>query len=729
MKKMTHLILWITIFAFSTVSAGEIVHPELAQKLNQSKEDELVRILITMQEQADYNQLMIATAGLTKGETRKVVIGELKDLADRTQNRVLAHLQAQIQSGKVKDLHSVWIANILYCQAVPEVIISLQDFPEIAEVSWDPEQYMLFHERPNKSETPPYQGTDEIAWGVSDINADDVWAMGYYGTGAIVGMIDTGVNYNHVDLADHMWNGGSQYPHHGWDFYNNDNDPMDDGSSWMGGHGTHTAGSVGSDGTAGSQCGVAPNATIMAIKVLSGNGYGSEGPVISGINFAVEQGADIFSMSLGWQSTSQRPQFRTACNNALAAGVIGVIAAGNEGNQLSWYPIPGNVRTPGDVPPPWLHPNQTLTGGLSCVVTAGATNINHTIAGFSSVGPSTWEGVSPWYDYPYSGGSQMGLIDPDVCAPGEDIKSCWFLDNWGYSDGWDGTSMATPHITGTLALMLDKDPTLSPAQLNMYLETTALDWGAIGKDNTYGAGRIDALAAVSAVPGGTLPNVNISITPTGSTALPSTGGTLYFDVSLHNNETYPVYLTAWLDWTYPNGTTSSAQILRNLTMSAGGSIYRSLYATVAGSEPNGNYTCWAHMGSSYGGTIYSEDSFPFSKGLDGAIPGEWVSQTQVFGWDDPIVADIQPEAFSLGQAYPNPFNPTATIPFTLPERSSISLKIFDLSGREVATVLQGELPAGQYHYDFNAASLSSGIYLYRLEAPGFSKTMKFMLLK
>jgi serine protease AprX len=717
----------------ATIMAGTVIagtlHPDLVGKLQSSGDTDLIRIFITLEDQADFSWLMSNTEALSKQEARRFVVSHLKDMTTSSQNDLRTFLDSQAALGKVKHLQSVWIVNALHGQATPEVIRDLDGFPGVAEVKWDSERYALFHDRPDPASVSGPDQTDEIAWGVSDINAPAVWQMGYTGAGIIVGMIDTGVNYNHMDLADHMWDGGPAYPNHGYDFHNNDNDPMDDGSSWMGGHGTHTAGSVGSDGTAGSNCGVAPDAIIMAIKVLDGNGYGSEGPVISGINFAVEQGADIFSMSLGFTSTSMHYEFRTACNNALAAGVIGAIAAGNEGNMQGWYPIPNNVRTPGNAPPPWLHPDQTLTGGLSCVVTCGATNIYQALAGFSSRGPVSWENVSPWFDYSYAGGSQMGLIDPDVSAPGEDVKSCWFMDIWGYADGWDGTSMATPHVAGTLALMLQKDPGLTPGDLDMYIETTAADWGPAGKDNDYGAGRINALAAVSAIPGGTTPDVSITMTPTGSTSLPSTGGTLYFDVNLQNHEDFAVPMTAWLDWTYPNGTWSDALILRNVTLPSGASIFRSLTATVAGSEPDGNYTLWAHEGSSYGGTIYSEDSFPFTKGMDGSVGGEWVSETAVYGWEEEVALTQIPEVHSLGHAYPNPFNPTTTIPFSLPEFGHVSLKVYDLSGRLAATILEGEISAGQYQVTFDGSHLSSGVYLYRLDAPGFSGTRKLMLVK
>lgn len=721
MRKMALAML--AVAALTGLVLASNLNPDLIAKLNTSSPNEFIRIEIRMQEQADYQAMMAQTAGLDKKATRTWVVNYLQDMANRTQANVKAYLDAQAAAGKVKNMLPVFIVNMFQGLATPDAIRGLESFPEIAEVNYDPEQYLLTYQPSNPANIKGTDETDEITWGVSDINAPAVWAMGYNGTGVLVGMIDTGVNYNHLDLADHMWNGGSQYPHHGWDFYNNDNDPIDDGPL---GHGSHTAGTVASDGTAGTQAGVAPNATIMAIKTLSGGGNGTEGQTISGIGFAVQQGCDIFSMSLGWQTTSQRANFRTACNNALAAGTIGAIAAGNEGAQQGFYPVPGNVRTPGDCPPPWLNPAQTLTGGLSCVVTVGATTEAHVNAYFSSVGPVSWTGVSPWNDYAYNPG--MGLIDPDVAAPGVNTKSCLWNNNSGYTF-MDGTSMATPHVAGTMALMLDKNPNLTPAQIDQYLEMTALDWGSPGKDNLYGAGRIDAAAAVAAVPGGTTPNVTITLTPTGSTALPATGGTLNFNLAIQNNDTFSNSFVVWLELTYPSGSSSGPLLLRNVTLGAGGSIFRAMTQNIPGRAPNGSYTYWGRVGAFYGGTVYSQSSFPFTKGTANAGSGNWVNDNSVSGWNDAVVSAQVPQEYSLEQNFPNPFNPTTTIPFGLPNSGHVSLKVFNLSGQEVATVMEGDLSAGQYRALFNGSSLPSGIYLYRLETPDYQKTMKLTLIK
>jgi hypothetical protein len=155
-----------------------------------------------------------------------------------------------------------------------------------------------------------------------------------------------------------------------------------------------------------------------------------------------------------------------------------VIAAGNEGSGNE----PDNVRTPGDVPR---------------VITVGAVNCSDQAAGFSSRGPVTWEDVPPWNDHPYP----PGLIKPDVAGPGVDTRSHNKCSGYSYKSG---TSMATPHVAGAVALMLSANPGLTHDDLKLLLEDTAVELGEPGKDNVYGSGRVDAYEAVlqSATPDG-----------------------------------------------------------------------------------------------------------------------------------------------------------------------------------------------------------------------------------
>ncbi|MCX6640278.1 MAG: S8 family serine peptidase [bacterium] len=575
---MRKLALMLLILSLAGSAWATTFTPELVTKLNTSSDNELIRVLITMDQQADFNWMVATTAQMSKMERRQFVVNHLNQLAEISQIDVMAYLKNYEASGKVEHMLSVSLVNIIQGLATPEVIRGLMNFPEVAEVAYDPERYMLDdvpkEAEPIQSEQPKVDNTDEIAWGVADVHAPEVWAQGYEGDGIIVGMLDTGVNYNHLDLTTHMWNGGPSYPNHGWDFYNNDNDPTDGH-----GHGTHTAGTVASDGTAGTQAGVAPHAIIMALKVWSDGGSGSTGQMISGSDFAVQHGADLFSMSGGiggGGTTTDKNLFRTAYNNALAAGVIGTIAAGNEAGTSP----PNSVRTPGNVPPPWLHPDQTLIGGLSCVITCGATNPDHTIASFSSKGPVNWSNVSPWNDYAYPSG--MGLIEPDISAPGVNVKSCLNTNNTGYQL-MSGTSMATPHVAGVVALLLSKDPSLTPDLIDMYLENTALELGTPGKDNTFGSGLMNALDAINAFQVGPGPALIVS-------------GKVIDDIGGNNNNAPD-----------PGETCSMVVTLKNVAQDPGTNIHATLsttdpYLTIT--QNSSTYPNLAHLEEGQGSPAY-----------------------------------------------------------------------------------------------------------------------------
>ena len=127
------------------------------------------------------------------------------------------------------------------------------------------------------------------------------------------------------------------------------------------------------------------------------------------------------------------------------------------GEYMMIKPVPENIIIPGGCPPPWLSPEQEANaGGLSCVVSVGAVDYNDTPADFSSNGPVTWENTE-FSDYAYNEGEMIGLIRPDVCAPGVGVKSLDHDSNNGYNLK-TGTSMAAPCVAGIICLMLEKNP-------------------------------------------------------------------------------------------------------------------------------------------------------------------------------------------------------------------------------------------------------------------------------
>ncbi len=277
------------------------------------------------------------------------------------------------------------------------------------------------------------------------INADHIWTN-YTGAGRTVAVLDTGINYLHPELSS-SYAGGK-------DFVNNDSDPMDDN-----GHGSHVAGIITGDGVSANAKGVAPNAKILAGKVLDASGSGTISNIIAAIYWAADNPTvDVISMSLGTSATfassncnSYLPDLTTAINYAVGKGKVVVAAAGNSASGVS------------------------SPGCIGSVVAAGAVDSRDKIASFSGRG--------------------FAMKDHGVVAPGVSIFSSWTGSAYKTASG---TSMATPMVSGTIALMKQKNPSLTVSQIKSILWTKSLDLGGRGYDTTYGHGRIDAQAAVKA---------------------------------------------------------------------------------------------------------------------------------------------------------------------------------------------------------------------------------------
>ena len=476
--------------------ANHKIDPALQTEMSQNKGTH--HILVMMTAQYDDTQLPLKTALMTKKQRRDFVIAERKAFARGAQSQVIDFLNRYKDSSLVGDLQSFWSFNGFCCTASNEVIAQLSERKDIAMIFSDEMRRMI-----PDYEKAAYPTAKANAWHVDKINAPAVWnynGTGYTGNGIIVGLIDTGVNYNHIDIANSMWDGGSEFPNHGYDVFNEDNDPMDDQ-----GHGTHTAGIVAGQGNAGTQTGVAPGAKIMTIKILSEEGNGEAAHLIAGVEFALEHGADLLSLSLSDVGAGPCYYYRDVFATCLDAGVAAAVACGNEGQTQYTYPIPFNISAPGNCPPAWLHPDQRnlIEGGLTSVISVGATDSNDDHCGFSSVGPTTWASgpnVGNYSDYPYENGdvNQPGLIRPDISAPGANITSLNYLTTNNYIE-MDGTSMATPCVAGVLAMLLEANPELTPAELDSIVELTSTRVGNTAKSNRVGSGRIDALAAINAL--------------------------------------------------------------------------------------------------------------------------------------------------------------------------------------------------------------------------------------
>ena len=425
----------------------------------------------------------------TRAARRDYVVNELKAFAEASQHDLMLTLNELEQQGLVSNIHSLWSANAISFTTTAEVVQMLMERADIESIT-PVKKHQCIPETETVTEVIDYSRYT-IAPNLTQVNAPQVWAEGNEGEGVVVAVIDSGVNYNHADIADHLWDGGEEFPHHGYDFANMDDDPMDDF-----GHGTHCAGIVCGDGTAGLRTGAAPEATLMCIKCTDNEGHSTLVNMVKGMEFAVEHGCDLISMSLGiaQAEVSERELLRHTCETLLDAGIVGIFPAGNEHTLQHLCPIPYNVRIPGSCPPPYLDPDQMVNpGGLSCSICVGSVDENDTVASSSSEGPATWQDTE-FGDYAYEPG--MGLIRPDVCAPGVIIWSLHYQHIYDY-DFMSGTSQATPCVAGIVALMLHENPELTPAAICQILEETSVRLTPT-KSNRTGVGRVDALAAVTA---------------------------------------------------------------------------------------------------------------------------------------------------------------------------------------------------------------------------------------
>ena len=275
-----------------------------------------------------------------------------------------------------------------------------------------------------------------VFWGLDRIGAPTAWNAGVTGQGVVVAVIDTGVDYFHPDLDANIWtnvfeiagNGldddqnGFIDDTRGWDFFSNDNTPLDGN-----GHGTHVAGTIAAERNSFGQTGVAFNAKIMPLRSLGDNGSGSWDAVSRSIYYAADNGADVINLSLGSPSASQ--QVLDALRYAYSRGVVVVSAAGNSSAASPGYPA-------------------AYAAELGLAV--GAVDRNGALASFSNRAGST-------------------VIDY-VTAAGVSVYST--LPNNRYGT-YSGTSMATPHVAGAVALLLSYRPNLTPAEIETLLVTSA----------------------------------------------------------------------------------------------------------------------------------------------------------------------------------------------------------------------------------------------------------------
>jgi hypothetical protein len=214
--------------------------------------------------------------------------------------------------------------------------------------------------------------------------------------------------------------------------------------------------------------------------------------------------------------------------------------------------------------------------------------------------------------------------------------------------------------------------------------------------------------------------------------IPAAGGNFQFTAQLVNTGATPVTFSVWI-MQYTPGLVWQGPMLGplSLTIPGGLTVTRNRAQNVPGSTAPGLYTYRGYVGV-YPGTKWDSSSFQYTKSTTGEGPlvTNWENYGDSFEpFLTPVALSDLPQVYSLAQCHPNPFNPTTTISYGLPQAAQVNLKVYDLQGRLIAELVNGMKDAGVHYVTFDGSRLASGMYFYRLQADDFSAVKKMMLVK
>ncbi len=439
--------------------------------------------LVFLEEKAD---LSPAESLSTKAEKGRFVVDALRATAAKTQAPVLERLKALGVEHR-----AYWISNMIWVKGDLDVVRDMAERKDVFHIYANPT--VRIDERPRDTQAEKSKAPDTVEWNISLVGAPDVWALGIDGAGAVVAGQDTGYMWDHPALVE-QYRGGPAGDHaYNW------HDAVHSGGGSCGadslvpcddhGHGTHTMGTIVGDDGVGNQVGVAPGAKWIGCRNMDqGNGTPTTyaecyqffiAPTdLSDENPDPSKAPDVINNSWGCpvsEGCTDPNVLLSVVQAVRAAGIVTVHSAGNDGSSCSTVSDPAAIY------------------GESFSV--GATDSSDDIAYFSSRGPVTVDGSN--------------RLKPDISAPGVNIRSS--TRDGGYEGGWQGTSMAGPHVAGMVALILSAKPEMAGNVngVESVIEQSAVplmttqgcggDSGDAIPNNVFGWGRIDATAAINSL--------------------------------------------------------------------------------------------------------------------------------------------------------------------------------------------------------------------------------------
>lgn len=411
--------------------------------------DEQTTVLVTLRGGADLGKALAGAAGAGRPSRLRAIQGELRSSARDAQAPLLSSLQGALASGEARAVTQLWISNSIRVTATQRVVRAIARRSDVVAVT------------PDSIQITPAAGLpsdNQLA-----IHAPTLWNAGRTGQGAVVASLDSGVDATHVDLAG-RWRGGTN----SWfDPYGQHATVPTD----LTGHGTGVMGAMVAGDSSGPSLGTAPGASWIAARVFNDSGTSSISAIHQAFQWLLDPDGNAATadapnvVNASW-SIGAGPgcdlTFQPDVQALRAAGILTVFPAGNFGSAASSSVSPAN------------YPESLSVGAVSA---------SQLIYSASSRGPSTCGGRTRAF--------------PDVVAPGVNILT---TDRYGLFQYQTGTSVASPHVAGTLALLLGAKPGLSADVQQQVLLDTAADLGTAGVDETYGHGLVDASAAYAALP-------------------------------------------------------------------------------------------------------------------------------------------------------------------------------------------------------------------------------------
>jgi serine protease AprX len=428
--------------------------------------------LVILSSQADLSRAAALSGKEAKG---RFVFDTLRTQADRTQAPIKALLDRLGASYR-----SHWAVNLLRVTGGRDVVDALAARADVARIV--PNPWMKSTVLPTAAARPA-AAPNTVEWNVARVRAPRAWARGYTGQGIVLGNIDTGQQWDHPALKPQYrgWNGSTADHNYNWYDATNPNQkvPVDPY-----GHGTHTTGTMVGDDGGTNQIGVAPGAQWMACRSMDSSGFGSPDTYITCFEFMMAPWdlngnnpdpskapvaiSNSWYCSISLEGCTQSVLFSTV-QAVRAAGIVPVVAAGNSGPTC---------QTIGNDGPPAQYDES---------FTVGATTMSNTLASFSSRGPASFQGTR---------------VKPDISAPGQTVRSSYPPNTYATLDG---TSMATPHIAGAIAVLYSAKPELigDVDGTELALENSAIHFNSSEcssngtyPNNLYGYGFVNVFRAI-----------------------------------------------------------------------------------------------------------------------------------------------------------------------------------------------------------------------------------------